>query len=63
MPQHRSIYEIELYVVASGLPGLNAGVYHFNPADVSLRASKKEATFAGTWQKLQPWNPWWPMRP
>jgi SagB-type dehydrogenase family enzyme len=31
-----ALYEIELYVVSSGLPGLDAGVYHFNPADVSL---------------------------
>jgi SagB-type dehydrogenase family enzyme len=31
-----ALYEIELYVVAGGLPGLDAGVYHFNPADVSL---------------------------
>ena len=32
-----ALYEIELYVVAGDVPGLNAGVYHFNPADVSLR--------------------------
>ncbi len=32
-----ALYEIELYVVTSDLPGLDAGVYHFNPADVSLR--------------------------
>src|SRR5215472_13466375 len=31
-----ALYEIELYVVAGALPGLDAGVYHFNPADVSL---------------------------
>jgi SagB-type dehydrogenase family enzyme len=31
-----ALYEIELYVVAGGLPDLDAGVYHFNPADVSL---------------------------
>ena len=31
-----ALYEIELYVVAGDLPGLDAGVYHFNPADVSL---------------------------
>src|SRR5207244_3587699 len=30
-------YEIELYVVTSDLPGLDGGVYHFNPADASLR--------------------------
>ena len=36
-----ALYEIELYVVSSGLPGLDAGVYHFNPADVSLRLLRK----------------------
>ena len=32
-----ALYEIELYLVTSDLPGLDCGVYHFNPADVSLR--------------------------
>jgi len=32
-----ALYEIELYLVTGDLPGLDAGVYHFNPADVSLR--------------------------
>jgi SagB-type dehydrogenase family enzyme len=32
-----ALYEIELYVVTGDLPDLDAGVYHFNPADVSLR--------------------------
>ncbi len=32
-----ALYEIELYVVCSNLPDLGAGVYHFNPADVSLQ--------------------------
>src|SRR5215813_4023384 len=36
-----ALYEIELYVVSSDLPGLDAGVYHFNPADVSLRVLRK----------------------
>ena len=36
-----ALYEIELYVVASDLPGLDAGVYHFNPGDVSLRLLRK----------------------
>ena len=36
-----ALYEIELYVVTGGLPGLDAGVYHFNPADVSLRLLRK----------------------
>ena len=36
-----ALYEIELYVVTGDLPGLEAGVYHFNPADVSLRVLRK----------------------
>src|SRR5205807_4494685 len=42
-----ALYEIELYVVSSDLPGLDAGVYHFNPADVSLRLLRK-GDFRGT---------------
>src|SRR5437588_5165037 len=36
-----ALYEIELYVVSSDLAGLDAGVYHFNPADASLRLLRK----------------------
>jgi SagB-type dehydrogenase family enzyme len=36
-----ALYEIELYVVTRDLPGLDAGVYHFNPADVSLQLLRK----------------------
>jgi SagB-type dehydrogenase family enzyme len=36
-----ALYEIELYVVTCDLPGLDAGLYHFNPADVSLRLLRK----------------------
>src|SRR5437764_4103600 len=36
-----ALYEIDLYVVTGDLPGLDAGVYHFNPADVSLRLLRK----------------------
>ncbi len=32
-----ALYEIELYVVCGDLPGLAAGVYHFNPGDFALR--------------------------
>ena len=32
-----ALYEIELYLVTGDVPGLDSGVYHFNPADVSLR--------------------------
>ena len=31
-----ALYEIELYVVAGELQGLEAGIYHFNPADMTL---------------------------
>jgi SagB-type dehydrogenase family enzyme len=36
-----ALYEIELYIVTGDLAGLEAGVYHFNPADVSLRLLRK----------------------
>ena len=36
-----ALYEIELYVVTGDLVGLDAGVYHFNPADLSLRLLRK----------------------
>ncbi len=36
-----ALYEIELYVVTGDLAGLDAGVYHFNPADVSLGLLRK----------------------
>jgi len=42
-----ALYEIELYVVSGDVPGLEAGVYHFNPADVSLRLLRK-GDFRGT---------------
>jgi len=32
-----ALYEFELYVVCGGLPDLEAGLYHFGPADFSLR--------------------------
>src|ERR1700720_2355367 len=36
-----ALYEIELYVVTGDLAGLDGGVYHFNPADVSLGLLRK----------------------
>jgi SagB-type dehydrogenase family enzyme len=42
-----ALYEIELYVVAGDVPGMEAGVYHFNPADVSLRLLRR-GDFRGT---------------
>ena len=32
-----ALYETELYLVCGPLPDLTAGVYHFNPGDLSLR--------------------------
>src|ERR1700740_3462419 len=31
-----ALYEIELYVITGEVRGLDAGVYHFNPADMTL---------------------------
>ena len=31
-----ALYPIEIYAVSGGIPGLQAGVYHFSPADFSL---------------------------
>jgi SagB-type dehydrogenase family enzyme len=36
-PSAGALYPVEVYVVCKELPGLKAGVYHFNPADFSLR--------------------------
>jgi SagB-type dehydrogenase family enzyme len=36
-----ALYEIELYVATGDLRDLDAGIYHFNPADVSLRLLRK----------------------
>jgi SagB-type dehydrogenase family enzyme len=32
-----ALYEVEVYAVCGPVPGLNAGVYHFSPADFALR--------------------------
>lgn len=32
-----ALYHIELYVVCGDLPGLEAGVYHFDPSELALR--------------------------
>src|SRR5437867_3571961 len=31
-----ALYPIELYIVSSGIPGLDAGIYHFNPLSFAL---------------------------
>ncbi|MBI4477660.1 MAG: SagB family peptide dehydrogenase, partial [Acidobacteria bacterium] len=36
-----ALYEIELYLVCGRLPDLDAGVYHFNPANFALRALRR----------------------
>src|ERR1700730_13046731 len=36
-----ALYEIELYIVTGDLADLDAGVYHFNPVEVSLRLLRK----------------------
>ncbi|HEX2661927.1 MAG TPA: SagB family peptide dehydrogenase [Candidatus Acidoferrum sp.] len=36
-----ALYEIELYLVAGDLPGLQGGLYHFNPGDAALRLLRK----------------------
>jgi SagB-type dehydrogenase family enzyme len=36
-----ALYHIELYLVCGDLPGLEAGVYHFGPADFALRRLRK----------------------
>ena len=41
-----ALYEIELYLVTGDLSGLDAGVYHFNPVDVSFRLLR-EGDFRG----------------
>ena len=32
-----ALYEVEVYLVCGEIPGLSAGVYHFNPQDFELR--------------------------
>jgi SagB-type dehydrogenase family enzyme len=41
-----ALYEIELYLACGDLPGLAAGLYHFNPGDLSLRRLR-EGDFRG----------------
>ncbi|MEE8201396.1 MAG: SagB/ThcOx family dehydrogenase [Candidatus Acidoferrales bacterium] len=36
-----ALYEIELYLVCGDLPGLAAGVYHFDPGDFALRQLRR----------------------
>ena len=36
-----ALYPIETYVVCKDIPGLEAGVYHFSPADFSLRQLRR----------------------
>ena len=36
-----ALYPVEVYVVCEDMPGLDAGVYHFSPADFSLTRLRK----------------------
>ena len=36
-----ALYPVEVYLVSSDIPGLEAGVYHFSPADFTLRQLRK----------------------
>lgn len=36
-----ALYHIEIYVVCSDIPGLEAGIYHFNPQNLSLTILRK----------------------
>src|SRR5215510_5944723 len=36
-----ALYEVELYLACGALPDLEAGLYHFNPGDFSLRRLRK----------------------
>ena len=42
-----ALYEFELYVACGDLPGLEAGLYHFSPADMALRRLR-----AGDWRNV-----------
>ncbi len=44
-----ALYEFELYVVCGGLPDLEAGLYHFGPADFSLRRVRAGDFFPAQW--------------
>jgi SagB-type dehydrogenase family enzyme len=51
-----ALYEIELYVIAGELKGLDAGVYHFNPANMSLGVLRK-GDFRGNLAKATAMEP------
>jgi SagB-type dehydrogenase family enzyme len=45
-PSTGALYQTEVYVIAGGVRGLGAGVYHFGPGDFSLRRLR-EGDFRG----------------
>ena len=45
-PSTGALYQTEVYVVAGGVAGLDAGVYHFSPGDFALRRLR-EGDFRG----------------
>jgi SagB-type dehydrogenase family enzyme len=46
-PSAGALYPIEIYVAASAVDGLEAGLYHFSPADLKLRGLRR-----GDWRSL-----------
>jgi SagB-type dehydrogenase family enzyme len=48
-----ALYHIELYVVCGDLPGLEAGVYHFNPGDTPLNPPLPGGDYRGVLTKLR----------
>ena len=39
-----ALYHIELYVVCGDLPGLESGIYHFDPGELALRRRGRATT-------------------
>jgi SagB-type dehydrogenase family enzyme len=46
-PSAGALYPIEIYLAAGGVAGLEAGLYHFSPADLKLRGLRR-----GDWRGL-----------
>jgi SagB-type dehydrogenase family enzyme len=46
-PSAGALYPIEIYVAAADVEGLEAGLYHFSPADLKLRGLRR-----GDWRQL-----------
>ena len=46
-PSAGALYPIEIYLVAADVEGIEAGLYHFSPADLKLRGLRR-----GDWREL-----------